>query len=78
MSSYPRRPIKRCQEEDFFQRWNGEELVFSKAEDGLTMKSTNQNLSSFSSDVLKELTPEQASHQSNGLPPYEKNVIYLY
>ena len=36
--------IKKCQEEDFLMKWNGEDLEFNKVVAGLIMKCIDRNL----------------------------------
>jgi len=59
--------IKRCLEEDCYKKWNGEELVFNKVEDGPIMKSTNQSLLFYFSEELWVQMLEQDFHQRTGL-----------
>ena len=66
MSYFLKVHFKRCQRVVFLMKWNGEELVFNKAEAGITMKFTNQNNSSYCSEELKVLTQKPDFHQKTG------------
>jgi hypothetical protein len=54
--------IKKCQEEESFKRWSGEDLGFNKAEDGLIMKYISQNRLSYFSEELKVQMQELDYH----------------